>query len=210
MPARGSPRKAGNWLMSVPEMKARSPLPRITSTRSASSSSTRSQISTSRWYISQVMALRWSGRLTVRYATPRSTANRMCVPSIDDYLLGRSDVRDAGPESGMLSLSATRPRGIPLGRVRGAALLRGSTVLLLRPVGRRGRGGRHDLAEQLTGDVPDRHPPLVALAVDVLLHARAFALPCEPPQAQNQPPLLGTDLHHLRIDRLTDLENVGD
>src|SRR5215469_12191361 len=154
------------------------------------------------------MALRCSGRLTVRYATPCSTANRMCVSVIDDDLPGRCDAPRADQNRGWSVQTATRTRDIPVGRVRRARLLGWSTVLPGRPVRRRRRGGGHDLAEQLTGDIADGHPSFVALAVDILLHPCALALPRKPTHAENQPPLLGTYLYHLRIDGLTDFENV--
>src|SRR6516162_2124576 len=82
-----------------------------------------------------------------------------------------------------LLLRATRPRCVARRRAGRAALLCGTAVLALRPVGR--RRGRYHLAKQLPGDVADRHAPLVALTVDVLLDTRTLTLPREAPQTEN-------------------------
>src|SRR5437870_708382 len=68
--------------MSVPETKALPPAPRMISTRRLSSPSTRSHASTSASYISQVIALRASGRLKVRIARGPSALKIVCWETI--------------------------------------------------------------------------------------------------------------------------------
>src|ERR1041384_1301503 len=93
--------------MSVPATNALPPAPRRINTRIAPSSSTRSQARISASYISQVIALRDSGRLNVRIASGPSTANIVDTTSSALQALAGRRVLDAtqvmaGPFAAML------------------------------------------------------------------------------------------------------------
>ena len=64
--------------MSVPATKALPPAPLSTRTRTESSASTSSQVSYRRWYMSQVIALRASGRLNVSVTIAPSRSTMTC------------------------------------------------------------------------------------------------------------------------------------
>src|SRR5438132_4658334 len=218
IPACGLPRNAGNWPISVPEMNARSPLPRITRTLIASSRSTCSQVSTSRWYIAQVIALRCSGRLTVRYATPRlvskSISDDSMRPPPRSARVNAARARGQGfsvPEAGAGrgSVRGATHRGVAvLGRTDGNASVGGRAFPW--GVGRGDGGGGDNLAEQLPRDVPDRHTSLIGLGTDIVLDPRPLTFPGQAPEAQDHAPFVGADVGHERLHGLSDLEDVGD